>query len=185
MKNMFCQISNHKRNREGRKTANNLDKSKYFSQFMPVIKNVISGYAWTIILASILGLFLSTTKARNIERFGSNRIGYFLLYFVLTTIGAKASLMNIGSTFVLIMAGFVLVFIHALFIFLASRVMKAPMFLAAVASQANIGGVASAPVVAEIYQPGLASIGLLLAILGNIVGTYAGILTGQLCYWLR
>jgi uncharacterized membrane protein len=56
------------------------------------------------------------------------------------------------------------------------------MFLVAVASQANIGGVASAPIVAAIYEPGLASVGLLLAILGNIIGTYLGILTGQLCH---
>jgi len=67
---------------------------------------------------------------------------------------------------------------------LAARLMKAPMFLAVVASQANIGGVASAPIVAAVYQPGLASVGLLLAILGNIMGTYLGILSGQLCRWL-
>ena len=60
----------------------------------------------------------------------------------------------------------------------------ASMFLAVVASQANIGGVASAPIVAEIYQPGFSSVGLLLAILGNIIGTYIGILTAQLCRWV-
>ena len=65
---------------------------------------------------------------------------------------------------------------------LVSRLIKAPMFLVAVASQANIGGVASAPIVAEVYQPGLASIGLLLAVLGGIIGTYLGILTGYLCH---
>jgi uncharacterized membrane protein len=62
--------------------------------------------------------------------------------------------------------------------------MKAPMFLVASASQANIGGVASAPVVAEVYRPGLASVGLLLAILGNILGTYMGIFCAQLCRML-
>jgi len=60
-------------------------------------------------------------------------------------------------------------------------VVEAPMFLVVTASQANVGGVASAPVVAAVYQPGLASVGLLLAILGNIVGTYMGIVCGQLC----
>ena len=104
-----------------------------------------------------------------------------MLYFVLTTIGAKASIVHIGSSLILIAAGFVLVLIHAGLLLLVSRWMKTPLFLAAVASQANIGGVASAPIVAEIYQPGFASVGLLLAILGNIVGTYFGILTAQLC----
>ena len=64
---------------------------------------------------------------------------------------------------------------------IGARMMRAPLFLVAAASQANIGGVASAPVVAAVYEPGLASVGLLLAILGNIVGTYLGILVGQIC----
>jgi uncharacterized membrane protein len=67
------------------------------------------------------------------------------------------------------------------FLLIGARVTRSPFFLVAAASQANIGGVASAPVVAAVYEPGLASVGLLLAILGNIVGTYLGILCGQLC----
>ena len=85
----------------------------------------------------------------------------------------------------LIPAGLAIVVIHAGFILAAARITKAPLFLAAAASQANIGGVASAPVVAEAYQPHLASVGLLLAVLGNIVGTYMGILAGQLCRMLN
>ena len=160
----------------------------FFCQFLarrlPEIKDVISTYAWTIILVSCLGIWLSLTPLRRLERYGTTKIGYFLLYFVLTSIGARASLTNIGSTFILIVAGFLLVIFHAGILLLTARLIKAPMFLVAVASQANIGGVASAPVVAEIYQPGLASVGLLLAILGNIVGTYFGIIAGQLCRFL-
>jgi uncharacterized membrane protein len=155
--------------------------SLFLAKLFPIIKDVISTYAWTIIIVSVLGILLSLTSARQLERAGSTRIGYFILYFVLASIGAKANLSNIGATVVLIAAGFLLVFIHAGFIVVTARLIKAPMFLVAVASQANIGGVASAPIVAEIYQPGLASVGLLLAILGNIVGTYCGIIAGQLC----
>ncbi len=151
---------------------------------LPEIKNVISTYAWTIILVSFFGIALSFTPARKLEEYNSSRIGYFILYFVLTSIGARANLSSLNSTFILIGAGFLLVFIHAGFILVTARLIKAPLFLAAVASQANIGGVASAPIVAEIYQPGLASVGLLLAILGNIIGTYCGILAGQLCFWV-
>ncbi len=148
---------------------------------LPVIKDVISPYAWTIVVVSALGIIFSFTPLRKLEAVGSTRIGYFILYFVLTSIGAKASLTNIGSTLILIAAGFLLVLIHAVILLFVARLIRAPLFLVAVASQANIGGVASAPVVAEIYQPGLASVGLLLAILGNIIGTYVGILTAQLC----
>lgn len=150
-------------------------------QFLPVVKNVISAYAWTIILISTFGIMLSFSPLKKIEIYGSNKIGYFILYFVLTTIGAKASISNMGNAVLLIAAGFLIIFIHAIVLLLAARVLKAPLFLAAVASQANVGGVASAPMVAEIYQKGFSSVGLLLAILGNIVGTYIGIAVGQLC----
>lgn len=151
---------------------------------LPEIKDVISTYAWTIIIVSILGIIFSLTPLKKIEQYDSSKIGYFLLYFVLTTIGAKANISNIGSSLILIMAGFVLVLFHAFVLVGVGKILRAPMFLVATASQANIGGVASAPIVAEIYQPGLASVGLLLAVLGNIVGTYLGILAGQLCRWV-
>ncbi len=154
------------------------------AQYLPVIKDMISTYAWTIILVSFLGIGLSFTKLKNLEKFGSSKIGYFILYFVLASIGAKASLTNIHSTLILILAGFLIVFVHAVILLVTARFLKIPMFLVAVASQANIGGVASAPIVAEIYQRGLASVGLLLAILGNIVGTYLGIITTQACRWV-
>lgn len=155
--------------------------SRFAAGFMPQIKDVISVSAWTIIIVSVLGVSLSFTPARRMEGFGASRIGYFILYFVLTSIGAKASIVNINSTAILITAGFLLVFFHAFTLFLTAKAIRAPLFLAAVASQANIGGVASAPIVATVYQPGLASVGLLLAVLGNIMGTYLGIITGQLC----
>jgi len=156
-----------------------------FAQFVaarcPEVKNIFSTYAWTIIVVTVAGLGLSLTPVRRLENIGASRVGYFLLYFVLTSIGAKANLSSLGSTVILIAAGLVIVMVHVIVLVAAGRLIKAPMFLAAVASQANIGGVASAPIVAEIYQPGFASVGLLLAILGNIVGTYLGILTAQLC----
>jgi uncharacterized membrane protein len=121
------------------------------------------------------------TPVRRIERSGASRIGYVLLYLVLTAIGARAGVKDLSSALILIAAGFVIMAVHALFLLTGARLLRAPLFLVAAASQANVGGVASAPVVAAVYQPGLASVGLLLAILGNIVGTYLGILCAQLC----
>jgi uncharacterized membrane protein len=150
----------------------------------PVIKNVVSTYTWTIIIASTMGILLSFTRLRKLEAFGASKIGYVMLYFVLTSIGARANLRDIFVAPILIVAGFLWIFIHAGFIFAASRLTRAPMFLMATASQANVGGTASAPVVAAIYQPSLASVGLLLAIFGNIIGTYTGIICAQLCRWV-
>ncbi|MEN6489167.1 MAG: DUF819 family protein [Smithella sp.] len=148
---------------------------------LPEIRGIVGSYTWTIMIVSLIGIMLSFSPARNLEQSGATRTGYDLLYFVLTAIGAKASVACIGSALVLIAAGMLIVAIHAAVLLVGARVMRAPMFLVAAASQANIGGVASAPVVAEVYQPGLASVGLLLAILGNIVGTWLGIACAQLC----
>ena len=154
------------------------------AQILPTAEGIISSFAWTIILVSTAGLAGSLTPLRRCEAMGSTRIGYYLLYFVLTTIGAKASVSHLGASAILIAAGVVIILVHAAVLLIAARLLKAPAMLVAAASQANVGGVASAPVVAEIYQPGLASIGLLMAILGNIIGTYLGIVVGQICRWL-
>jgi uncharacterized membrane protein len=151
---------------------------------LPQIRDVVSSYTWTIMIVSLIGIALSFSPVRHLERSGATRTGYDLLYFVLTAIGAKASVASIGSALVLIAAGLLIVAIHAAILLLGARLLRAPMFLVAAASQANIGGAASAPVVAEVYHPGLASVGLLLAILGNIVGTWLGIVCAQLCRML-
>ncbi len=151
------------------------------ARVFPTAAGIMSFSAWTIILASMLGLAGSLTPLRRCEARGSTKIGYYLLYFALTTIGAKASIAHLGASAVLIAAGVVIILVHAAVLLIAARLLKAPAMLVAAASQANVGGVASAPVVAEIYKPGLASIGLLMAILGNIVGTYLGIIVGQIC----
>lgn len=159
--------------------------SQKIAGLLPEIHNTISTSAWTMIVVTTLGIIFSLTPVRKLEKFGSNRVGYFILYFVLTTIGAKASLGNMSSALLLIAAGFCIVMIHALILLAGAKLLRAPMFLVVTASQANVGGVASAPVVAEIYKPGLASVGLLLAICGNIFGTYIGILTVKLCEFAR
>ncbi len=148
---------------------------------MPSMGNIFTPAAWRVILASALGVAASLTPLKKLERYGTDRIGYFLLFFVLTTIGAGARLSDIGTSLVLILAGFLIVAVHGLIVLAVSRMIRAPLFLAVVSSQANIGGVASAPVVAGVYQPHLAYVGLLLAVFGNIMGTYAGIITGYVC----
>lgn len=136
-----------------------------------------------ILMASTIGIGLSLTPAKKLEAHGASKMGYALLYFVLTSIGARASLSAILAAPLLVLAGFVWVLIHAIFMILAGRLTRAPMGLLAAASQANIGGPASAPVVAAIYEPALAPVGLLLGVLGNVIGTYCGLLCAPLCKW--
>lgn len=151
------------------------------SLFLPEIENAISKFAWTVLMASTLGIALSLTPLRKLESHGVSRVGNFLLYLVLTAIGAQANLTKIQDAFIFIVLGCFIVAVHGLILASIGRLIKAPVFLLAAASQANIGGLVSAPIVAAVYQPGLAAVGLLLAVLGNIAGTYLGWITSQVC----
>lgn len=140
---------------------------------LPEIKGV-SRSTWSIMIASGLGILLSFTPARGLESSGASRYGYICLYFVLTAIGARANLSYILEAPLFILIGFVWVAVHFVVLLFFGRVLKSPLALTATASQANIGGPVSAPIVAAIYEPSLAPVGLLLGIFGNIIGTYAG-----------
>jgi uncharacterized membrane protein len=151
--------------------AVHLSDAKYF----------FNASAWSIIIATFLGITLSFTPLRKLESYGSSKLGFAMLYFVLASIGAKASLANIAATPVMLLAGITWIIIHGIFLIIGARLLRSPMALAAAASQACVGGTASAPVVAGIYQPQLAPVGLLLAVLGNITGTFLGLFTSHLC----
>ena len=155
--------------------------AKAVSIYFPTGKQILSPYAWTIILVSAFSILLSVTPISRIPHTGADKSGKWILYFVLTSIGARASLNNASQVGILIAAGVVVIFIHVVILLGTARLVRAPLFLIATASLANIAGLVSAPVVAEVYQPGFACVGLLLAILGHTLGAYTGILTGQLC----
>jgi uncharacterized membrane protein len=139
-----------------------------------------SEFFWIAVLATTFGLLLSFTRARNLEGAGASRLGSVFLYVLIATVGMQ---MNIGAVFsspVLFGIGFTWIAFHAVVVLVVARLIKAPTFFLAVGSQANIGGAASAPVVAAAFHPSLAPVGVLLAVLGYALGTYGGWLTGQL-----
>jgi uncharacterized membrane protein len=158
--------------------------SVWVGRKLPAVQNIINPVAWSIILATLIGLGLSFTPARKLHKHGSGRIGFFLLYLVLASIGAKTSLAYLGHLPVFLVAGATWLIIHSACLLAAARIFKAPMALLAAASQACIGGSASAPVLAGIYHPQLAPVGLLLAVLGNILGTFLGLAATRLCQWV-
>lgn len=142
--------------------------------------SLASEFFWLVIIATTLGLALSFTRARNLEGAGASKLGSALLYVLIATVGMQ---MNIGAIFAhpaLLGIGFTWIAVHALLMLIVARLMKAPYFFLAVGSQANIGGPASAPVVAAAFHPALAPIGVLLAVLGYALGTYGAWITGQL-----
>src|ERR1019366_6902013 len=145
----------------------------------------LSASGWAFLLITVLGILLSLTPAAKLERYGASRWGYLCLYLLLAAIGSKARLQYIFQAPLLIVMAYLWVLIHATILAVYGYFQRVPMFFLVTSSQANIGGTASTPIVAGVYQPRLASLGLLLAISGNVIGTYAGILIAQACHFFH
>ncbi len=156
----------------------------YAGARLPVTTS-LSASGWSFLLVTIVGVLLSLTPASRLEYYGASRWGYFCLYLLLAAMGSRARLQYILQAPLLIIMAYLWVFIHAAILIVYGAVCRVPMFFLVTSSQANIGGTASTPIVAGVYQPRLASLGLLLAIAGNVIGTYAGIGIGQACHWFH
>ncbi|NKI27758.1 DUF819 family protein [Arenibacter sp. 6A1] len=135
-----------------------------------------SNFFWLVVLATVAGIALSFTKAKNYEGAGASKIGSVFIYLLVATIGMKMDLSKVFENPGLILIGFIWISIHAVLLIIVAKLIKAPYFFLAVGSQANVGGAASAPVVAAEFHPSLTSVGVLLAVFGYVVGTGGAIL---------
>ncbi|WP_054852905.1 DUF819 domain-containing protein [Olleya sp. ITB9] len=134
-----------------------------------------STFFWMISIATIIAIILSFTKAKNFEGAGASKFGSVFIYILVATIGMKIDITSIFDNVGLIAIGLVWMTIHALLLIGVAKLIKAPYFFLAVGSQANVGGAASAPIVASAFHPSLATVGVLLAVFGYAVGTLAAI----------
>ena len=138
-----------------------------------------SEFFWLVVLATVFGVGLSFTKYREFEGVGASKMVSVFLYVLVATIGMKMDIMeliaNWGVFKFLLSIGLIWITVHALFLFIVAKIIKAPFFYVAVGSQANVGGAASAPIVAGAFSPSLAPVGVLLAVLGYAVGTFGAI----------
>ena len=139
-----------------------------------------SGFFWMVVIATAIGIVLSFTKAKNYEGAGASKLGGMFIYILVATIGMKMDLGKVLENPGLIAVGFIWIIIHAGLMILVAKLIKAPYFFLAVGSQANVGGAASAPVVAAEFHPSLTSVGVLLAVLGYVVGTGGALLCAYL-----
>lgn len=145
-----------------------------------LVKNIFSflssSFFWMITITTIIGIILSFTKARSYEGAGASKFGSVFIYILVASIGMKMDLMLIFDNLGLVVIGVVWMIIHAGLLILVAKLIKAPYFFLAVGSQANVGGAASAPIVASAFHPSLATVGVLLAVFGYAIGTVGAIL---------
>ena len=146
-----------------------------FNDKTSALASFTSTFFWMITIATAFGVGLSFTKAKSYEGTGASKLGSVFIYFLVATIGMKMDLTTVFENPGLILIGIVWMSIHAGLLILVAKLIKAPYFFLAVGSQANVGGAASAPVVASAFHPSLTSVGVLLAVFGYVVGTYAAI----------
>lgn len=137
------------------------------------LTSLSSGFFWIIVFSTIIGVVLSFTKLKSYEGAGASKMGSLFLYVLVAAIGTHMDLAAVAESPILFAIGGIWMLIHALFLILVAIIIKAPFFFVAVGSQANVGGAASAPVVASAFHPSLAPVGVLLAVLGYAVGTGA------------
>jgi len=139
-----------------------------------------SATVWKMVVVTALAVALSFSPARQLEGAGASKIGSLMLYLLVASIGAHANFNEMREAPMLIAVGAVWMLFHVAILLGIARLIRAPVFFVAVGSQANIGGAASAPIVASAFHPSLAPVGVLLAVAGYVLGTYAGLL----CMWL-
>ena len=154
----------------------------FIQEHAPVLQklSLTSKFFWLIILSTTFGIIMSFTKLRNYEGAGASKIGSIFIYILVATIGMKMDVTKIFDNPGLFMVGAIWMSIHIILLVVVAKLIKAPFFFLAVGSKANIGGAASAPVVAAAFHPSLAPVGVLLAVLGYALGTYGAWLCGLL-----
>ena len=152
------------------------------AESLPEVQPVLSTSTWKILIITTLALSLSVTPLRRIP--GGQAVATAVIYVFVAAMGARASLAGFSQAPMFVAGAFIWVAIHGLFCLLGAYIFKVDVHSTAIASAANIGGAASAPVIAAYHKQSLVPVSILMALMGYALGNYLAILTGQLCYWV-
>ena len=144
------------------------------------MNSFMSHFFWLIVISTTIGLAMSLTRARSLEGVGASRWGSVFIYILVVTIGMKMNLGEVWANLGLFAVGIIWMLVHVILLLLVAKLIRAPFFFVAVGSQANVGGAASAPIVASAFSPSLAPVGVLMAVLGYALGTYMAIVCAML-----
>lgn len=156
------------------------DNFEVFNDKTSALASFASTFFWMITIATIIGIILSFTKMKKYEGTGSSKIGSIFIYILVASIGMKMDLGSVLENPGLLLVGLIWMAIHVTLLIVVAKLIRAPYFFLAVGSKANVGGAASAPVVAAAFHPSLATVGVLLAVVGYAIGTFAALLCAHL-----
>lgn len=156
------------------------DNFDVFNDKSSALASFSSTFFWMITIATIIGIILSFTKAKKFEGAGASKLGSVFIYILVASIGMKMDLRSIFENPGLLLVGLIWMLIHVILLVVIAKLIKAPYFFLAVGSKANVGGAASAPVVAAAFHPSLATVGVLLAVVGYAIGTFSALFCATL-----
>ncbi|GGF45922.1 membrane protein [Marmoricola endophyticus] len=145
---------------------------------LPTFGDVVDQTTWTILIVSVLGLVAATTPVGKVP--GSEDVGQVMLYVIIAIIASGSDFSSIAQAPLYLVFGAIVLVVHAVVVVAYAKLTRTELFSLAVASTANIGGVASAPVVAGAYDKRMVPVGVLFALIGSFLGTFIGLGTVQL-----
>jgi uncharacterized membrane protein len=149
---------------------------------LPEVPPVLSSNVWKILIVTTLGIALSFTRARALP--GSHELAMAMVYVFVAGMGARASLAGLDQAPAFLLGAFIWIFIHGAFCLGGAYLLRVDVHTLAIASAANVGGAASAPVVAAAHREKLVPASILMALIGYAIGNYAATLTAGLCHWV-
>lgn len=147
------------------------------------LSNTLAGYfgglsqtTWSVLFATLFGLIGSRTPLKSVA--GSPSLASAMLYLLIALIGSQAHLRGFEAVPLYLAVGLLILLFHALMMVIVARLFRLDLFSIGIASLANIGGVASAPILAAAYHRSLVGIAVLMAVMGYMIGTFAGLAIG-------
>lgn len=156
--------------------------AKLLAPILPEVGEVLTTSTWTVLLVTTFALALSATPVRGLP--GSHPLAMAIIYVFVAGMGARASLEGFDQAPLFVLGAYIWIFIHGGFCLFGAWLFRVDVHSAAIASAANIGGAASAPVVAAYHRESLVPVAILMALIGYALGNYLAILTAQLCQWV-
>lgn len=155
-------------------SALSMELSTPLNKLMPVFDSS----TWTVLVVTVLGILFALTPFGKIK--GTEEISNVMLYIVIALIASRADLSAVGNAPIWLLAGFVILVIHVVIMIILAKVLKMDIFTCCVASLANIGGTATAPVLAGAYSTALVPVGIIMALLGYVIGTGGGLIVANI-----
>ncbi|HSH26799.1 MAG TPA: DUF819 family protein [Wenzhouxiangella sp.] len=156
--------------------------ARFLAPLLPEVGEVLTTSTWTVLLVTTFALALSATPVRHLP--GSHPLAMAIIYVFVAGMGARASLAGFDQAPLFLLGAYIWIFIHGAFCLFGAWLFRVDVHSAAIASAANVGGAASAPVVAAYHRKALVPVAILMALIGYALGNYLAIVTAQLAHWV-